>query len=149
MCEIDIVSGSCDFEGFIFRLLSGREHRFQKLRQSLFCSERRWKQKILDKNAINWAKLRIGKVAKTFEVRIQFCTGSSRCRRRHSLPKLPNIIRNNRSLYSSLQRLPILTTLFLVQSNTFQAVVIANGQYTFLKYLYPYGGIQWAVPAEL
>ena len=41
-CEIDMIPGSscltCDFNCFIFRLLSGREHHFQKLPQSLFRS---------------------------------------------------------------------------------------------------------------
>ena len=35
------------------------------------------------------------------------------------------------------------------QSNTFQAVLISDGVHTFLKYNYPCGGIQWAIPAKL
>ncbi|XP_078368612.1 mucin-like protein [Oculina patagonica] len=33
-------------------------------------------------------------------------------------------------------------------SNTFQAVIITDGFNTFLMYNYPYGGIQWVVPAD-
>lgn len=32
-------------------------------------------------------------------------------------------------------------------TNTFQAVVITNGTYTFLKYHYPCGALQWSAPA--
>ncbi|XP_020622807.1 mucin-like protein [Orbicella faveolata] len=35
-----------------------------------------------------------------------------------------------------------------VESNTFQAVIITDGFNTFLMYNYPYGGIQWVVPAD-
>ena len=42
ICEIDMISGSscltCDFNCFIFGLLSGRGHHFEKLPQSLFGS---------------------------------------------------------------------------------------------------------------
>jgi len=31
-------------------------------------------------------------------------------------------------------------------TNTFQAVIITDGTYTFLKYHYPCGGLQWATP---
>jgi len=40
------------------------------------------------------------------------------------------------------------TQIFLLQSNTFQAVLITNGFNTFLMYNYPYGGIQWVIPAD-
>ena len=32
------------------------------------------------------------------------------------------------------------------QTNTFQAVLITDGTYTFLKYHYPCNSLQWASP---